>query len=49
MAEVSKVFTFITQVEVQILGFKNTSVEVEASTQDFYLSKSVKVLGFKTT
>ena len=49
MAEVSKVFTFITQVEVQILGFKKTSVEVEVSTQAFYLSKSVNVLGFKTT
>ena len=40
----SKVFTFITQVEVQILGFENTFVEVEVSTQAFYLSKSVKVL-----
>uniref|UniRef100_A0A8C5BSZ9 Ig-like domain-containing protein n=2 Tax=Gadus morhua TaxID=8049 RepID=A0A8C5BSZ9_GADMO len=34
--EVSKVFTFITQVEVLILAFKNTSVEVEVSTQAFY-------------
>ncbi len=40
----SKVFTFITHVEVLILGFKKTSVEVEVSTQAFYSSKSVKVL-----
>ena len=45
--EVSKVFTFITQVEVQILGFKNTFVEVEVSTQAFYSSRSVKVLASK--
>ena len=46
-AEVSKVFTFITQVEVQILGFKKTFVEVEVSTQAFYSSRSVKVLASK--
>ena len=41
----SKVFTFITQVQVQILGFEKTIVEVEVSTQAFYSSKkSVKVL-----
>ena len=40
----SKVFTFITQVEVWILGFKNTSVEVEVSIQAFDSSKSVKIL-----
>ena len=45
--EVSKVFTFITQVEVQILGFKKTFVEVEVSTQAFYSSRSVKVLASK--
>jgi hypothetical protein len=43
--EVSKVFTFITQVEVEILAFKDTSVEVvEVSTQAFYLSRSIMVL-----
>ena len=42
LSGVSKVYTFITQVEVQILGFKNTLVEV--STQAFYSSKSLKVL-----
>ena len=40
---VSKVFTSITPVEVQILGFEKTSVEVEVSTQAFYSNKSVKV------
>ena len=47
IAEVSKVFTFITQVEVQILEFKKTFVEVERSTQAFYSSRSVKVLASK--
>lgn len=32
-AEASKIFS--TEVEVQILEFKNTSLEVEASTQAF--------------
>ena len=45
--ELSKVFTFITQVEVQILGFQNIFVEDEVSTQAFYLSRSVKVLASK--
>ena len=44
---VSKVFTFITQVEVQIVGFKKTYVEVEVSTQVFYSSSSVKVQASK--
>lgn len=42
--KVSKVLTSITQVEVEILQFKNTCVEVKVSTLAFYLSKSVKVL-----
>lgn len=43
-AEVSKVLTCITQVEVQMQGFKNTFVKVEESTCPFYSSIGKKAL-----
>src|SRR4029434_2678043 len=44
---VSKVNTFVTQVEVLILEFKNTLVKVEVSTSPLYSSKSKKSTGSK--
>jgi len=38
---------YLSRVEVWILEFKNTSVEVEVSTQAFYSSRSIKVLASK--